>query len=230
MRVVIIGAMLQEITFLLEKLYSYNEVKHYKYTFYEGKLFDKEIIIVASGIGKVASGLLVSALVNYYKEIDLIINVGVSGGVSDKLEIGDIIVANYLKYADVDVTIFPHYEFGQIPNAPTKFPTVIERLKTLEISRPYQVGMIISGDQFYHRKAEVETLINNYFKADNVLCIDMESAALAHSAWFYEVDYLAIRAISDIIGSNLQKDQYNENLEKACVNSNLFLLKVLEKI
>lgn len=85
MRIVIIGAMKVEINFLLEKIAKYNTINHFKYTFYEGKFLGNELVIVESGIGKVASGMLVSAILNYYKNIDLIINVGVSGGVKGKV-------------------------------------------------------------------------------------------------------------------------------------------------
>ena len=230
MRIVIIGAMQKEIDFLLERLSSSNKVNHFKYIFYEGKLFDKDVIIVKSGIGKVASGLLVSAIVNYYKDIDLIINIGVSGGVSGKVKIGDIVVADKLKYADVDVTIFEDYIYGQIPNAPKYFTPVIKLIKNANISSKYNIGGIISGDEFYNKKYIVDQLIKSHFMEDNILCLDMESAALAHSSWFYDIDYLAIRAISDLIGSEFQENQYSENLELACLNSNKFLLEVLEKI
>lgn len=230
MKIVIIGAMEAEITFLLDKLGNYKTINHFKYKFFEGNLCGNEIIVTSSGIGKVASGLLVSAIINYYKDIDLIINVGVSGGIKNQVDIGDVVVAKGLKYADADVTIFDNYVYGQIPNCPATFPTYIQRIKELSLKNDYKIGTIISGDQFYHRVSEVDELINTYFKNDNVLCIDMESAALAHSAWFYGVNYLAIRAISDVIGNKLQKDQYNSNLELACKNSNLFLLEVLEKI
>ena len=229
MKIAIIGAMDEEISFLLKNIENYKTTNYYKYTFYEGQIFDKDVVVVKCGIGKVASGLLVSALINYYKNIDLIINVGVSGGVSDKINIGDVVVASSLKYADVDVTIF-NYDFGTIPNGPKNFVPKIEILNNLDLKQVYKLGMIISGDQFYHNKNQVDNLIESYFKNDNVLCIDMESAALAHSCWFYEVDYLAIRAISDVIGSDFQDEEYNKNLNLACRKSNLFLLEILEKI
>lgn len=229
MKIVVIGAMEKEIEFLLTKIGSYETIKYSRYTFFEGNLFGNDLIVTACGIGKVASGLLISALVNHYKNIDLIINVGVSGGLLDKVNIGEVVVANALKYADADVTIF-NYQYGQIPNCPVSFPTIHDKIAKLNLNINYKIGSIISGDQFYHKFDEVNMLINTYFQNDNVLCIDMESAALAHSAWFYNVDYLAIRAISDVIGSKLQDVEYEDNLELACKNSNFFLLEVLENL
>jgi len=230
MRIVVIGAMQEEIKFLLAKIKDYKEVKFLNSTFYEGTIFGKNIIVTASGIGKVASGLLVSTILAYYKDIDLIINVGVSGGVKNKVEIADVVVANGCKYADVDVTIFPKYEYGQMPGCPNIFPTAYQKLTSLSMENEYKLGMIISGDKFYHDDTEVTSLLRSHFANNNVLCLDMESTALAHASWFYNIDYLAIRAISDIIGSSFQKDEYEKNLEKACFKSNLFLLEVLEKI
>jgi adenosylhomocysteine nucleosidase len=227
MRIVIIGAMKVEINFLLEKIAKYNTINHFKYTFYEGKFLGNELVIVESGIGKVASGMLVSAILNYYKNIDLIINVGVSGGVKGKVDIGEVVVATSLKYADVQVF---NYEYGRMPNCPASFPTSIDLINKLNLKQSYKQGMIITGDKFYTDYSFVSSLIDTYFKYDNVLCIDMESAALAHASWFYGVDYLAIRAISDVIGNENQTNDYDNYLEIACLNSNNFLLEVLEKL
>lgn len=229
MKIVVIGAMEKEIEFLLAKMGSYKTTNYLKYKFFEGNLFGNDLIVTACGIGKVASGLLISALVNHYENIDLIINVGVSGGILDKVNIGEVVVASSLKYADVDVTIF-NYKYGQMPNCPVSFPTIHDKISKLKLNLNYKLGLIISGDQFYHKFTEVNNLIDTYFQNDNVLCIDMESAALAHSAWFYNVDYLAIRAISDVIGSDFQDVEYEKNLELACINSNFFLLEVLENL
>lgn len=230
MKIAIIGAMKEEIEFLLNKVQSYKQVNYLKYNFYETILFQNEIIITSSGIGKVASGMLVASLVNYYKEINLIINVGVSGGIKHNINIGEIVIANNLRYADVDVTCFTNYQYGTMPNCPSSFPTAYKLIEKLDFNMNYKLGTIISGDQFYHNENNVNYLIDTYFRNDNVLCIDMESTALAHACWFFEIDYLAIRSISDLIGSNLQIKEYNENLDFAAKNSNLFLLELLEKI
>ena len=231
MKIAIIGAMKKEITFLLNKIGLYQETKYKKFTFFEGNLFNHQLVVVESGIGKVASGILFSALMCQYPDIDLAINIGVSGGILGKTNIGDIVVAAKLKYADVDVTVDSEYLYGQLPNCPLSFPSRIDLIKKIDkLSIDYHKGTILTGDQFFHEFDIINNLILQYFHDDNVLCLDMESTALAQSAWFYEVDYLAIRAISDLIGKNFQFQEYLDNVEKACVNSNLFLLEVLKYI
>jgi len=232
MKIAIIGAMKKEITFLLNKLENIKENKYSKFTFFEGSFSGNEIITVEAGIGKVASGILFSALVSQYPDIDLAINIGVSGGVINRVNIGDIVVANKLKYADVDATVIEEFVYGQVPNCPDQFTTKIDLIKNIinNINLNCQVGTILTGDQFFADKSKVENMINSYFKDDNVLCLDMESAALAQSAWFYGIDYLAIRAISDLIGKDFQFNEYLQNVEKACENSNIFLLEILKYI
>lgn len=232
MRIAIIGAMKKEIEFLLHNLGEFKETKSRNFTFYEGSFQNHQLMIVSSGIGKTASGILVSSLVSQYPDLDLIINIGVSGGIHDRTSVGDVVVATALKYADVDVNGFDDCVYGQVPGCPEAFVSradLIDAIRSL-IELPYRKGMILSGDQFFTDRKATDDLIITRFPQDTVLCMDMESAALAHGAWFYGLDYLAIRAISDIIGDDAQIGEYEKHLEMACMNSNLFLLEVLKHL
>jgi adenosylhomocysteine nucleosidase len=90
--------------------------------------------------------------------------------------------------------------------------------------------MILTGDSFFIDKVATSKLIDEHFKDDNVMCLDMESTALAQAAYNYNIPYLAIRAISDIIGGSNQSDDYDNNLERACLESNIFLIELLKSL
>ena len=94
MKLAIVGAMDSEILYLKERMIEFGkieEVEIHGFVFYLGSLFDKDIILVKSGVGRVASAILLTILCDHFKGIDKIINVGVAGGYG-KLSVGDIVV------------------------------------------------------------------------------------------------------------------------------------------
>lgn len=228
MKTLIIGAMKEEITFLISKLDKVEIQEINNFTFYVGKLYYKEVVIVESGIGKVMSGILMATAVNHFLDIDKVINVGVAGGYGD-VKVGDIVVGKACVYGDCDVTCFSHYRYGQIP----RFPFLFEAdsyLYEQALKLNPNVGTICTMDRFVNQADYANQLVNTYFNDLDIKCFDMESAAFAQSTHFYKLGFIAIRAISDLVCSQKQEDSYENNLEKACLNSNLFLLKILEKI
>lgn len=226
MRIAIIGAMQKEVEFLLANMNEYKKKELFNHSFYEGKLFNHDLIITVSGIGKVSSGMLVSTLVNNFNLIELIINIGVSGGLKEGLQIGDIVVANNLSYIDADASILEPYVFGQIPDYPAEYNSRFDLVNN--VTMDYNIGMILSGDSFFHNLSSIKLIVDKHFKNKNVLCLDMESTAIGQASWYYGIDYLAIRAISDLIGSSAQGMDYRSNLIHACNQSNLFLFELLK--
>ena len=62
----------------------------------------------------------------------------------------------------------------------------------------------------------------------NVLAFDMESAAFAQCAHFYRMPFISIRAISDVIGDESQRNEFLNCFEESSKQSNIFLNKLLE--
>jgi adenosylhomocysteine nucleosidase len=228
MKILIIGAMQEEITFLLSKLKQVTVKEVNNFTFYLGQLHQKEVVIVKSGIGKVMSGVLMATAVNHFPDIDKVINIGVAGGYGD-VQVGDVVVAQACVYGDCDVTAFSHYRYGQIPNFPYLF-SADSFLYNIALTLKPKTGVICTMDRFVSQADFANHLVKTYFSDLDIKCFDMESAAFAQSAHFYQLGFIAIRAISDLVCSQKQEDSYDNNLEKACLNSNLFLLQILEKI
>ena len=98
-KLAIVGAMDSEILYLKEKMEENKKivVKEVNgFIFYEGKLFDKDIILVKSGVGRVASAILFTTLCMKYSDIDLVINVGIAGGYAGT-KVGDIVAKRALE-------------------------------------------------------------------------------------------------------------------------------------
>lgn len=227
MRVAVIGAMEEEITFFKEKMLNLQEVTVFPYTFFIGKISDIDIVLVKSGIGKVASGALFASLVDNFENIDLFINVGVSGGIKGLAKTGDVIVSEKLAYSDVDVTAFG-YRYGQMAKCPECFYGNEEVISFLSENKfDFKKGMILTGDSFATNHEYIDEICKRYFNKENVLAVDMESTAFAQMAYFYNKRYLAIRVISDVIGESSQVEGYDSSLDFASRKSNEFLLSLL---
>ncbi|MGD9605271.1 MAG: 5'-methylthioadenosine/adenosylhomocysteine nucleosidase [Bacilli bacterium] len=231
MIIAIIAAMKVETEFLITQLQKVNKKLINQYDFYEGKIGNHDIIVVQGGVGKTASGMLISTLVMAYPQVDKIINIGVAGGVLGKTVVGDIIISEFLVYGDVDITTAGDYEYGQMSNCPRLFKGDFDLINIMGKSDKLKglLGTIVSSDRFVTDITETTELIKNHFTNLNILCFDMESAAFAHACYFYHKPFIAIRSISDVIGENLH-NEFSTNLEFACKKSNLFILELLKEL
>jgi adenosylhomocysteine nucleosidase len=61
------------------------------------------------------------------------------------------------------------------------------------------------------------------------MSVDMESASFAHSFYQFNIPFISIRSISDIIGKNNQVE-YEENLQNAANKCAKFVINLIEKI
>lgn len=207
----IIFAMQEELIELKKYLHINNEKKIYDLIFYEATLNNQNIILTESGIGKTNAARTTQILIDYYKP-EAIFNIGVAGGIAKNLKVGDIIISPSLVQHDFDITAFNHPK-GYIPNIGNNIPidnnllnTTKTILDTNNIS--YKEGLIASGDIFC-TKESMATKINTQF---NALCVEMEGASIAQTAYLSKTPCLVIRSISDCPDNN-NKVTYEEFLE-----------------
>lgn len=207
----IIFAMQEELIELKKYLHINNEKKIYDLIFYEATLNNQNIILTESGIGKTNAARTTQILIDYYKP-EAIFNIGVAGGIAKNLKVGDIIISTSLVQHDFDITAFNHPK-GYIPNIGNNIPidnnllnTTKTILDTNNIS--YKEGLIASGDIFC-TKESMATKINTQF---NALCVEMEGASIAQTAYLSKTPCLVIRSISDCPNNN-NKVTYEEFLE-----------------
>lgn len=228
MKIAIIGAMNEEIKFLVSKLEKTNKKQINNFTFFEGYYNKLELVITQSGVGKVAAGMLLTALNGNYSDINLIINVGVAGGVKNKTHVGDVIINEKAFYGDVDLRNAGDYVFGQMSKCPKFFQADEEVVNKIHkyLKNKCLVGSILTTDRFIIDEEDTNKLIETYFNDCNIMCLDMESAAFAQACYFLNKKFISIRAISDVIGEN-HNHEFDDNLEYACLKSNMFLLELL---
>ena len=93
MKIGIIGAMDIEVRALKSMMDNAVADKISGMKFYSGRIKDADTVVAVAGVGKVNAAVCAQTMILRYSP-DCIINVGVAGGLSDKLGIGDIAVAD----------------------------------------------------------------------------------------------------------------------------------------
>ena len=227
MKIAIIGAMDKEVELISKALENKKILNILNYKFEIGNLFNHEVILTVSSIGKVATGMLMGVLFSNFSNIDKIINIGVAGGVKGKINPGDVMVSEKLSYSDADARGFG-YEYGQIPRCPLYYYGDETMIKVVDAD--IKKGTILTADVFQTNEEDVKNVIESYFKNDNVLCLDMESTAFAQCSFKQNIGFLAIRAVSDVIGADDQTTKYENTLEIACSKAHDVLMDILQKI
>lgn len=214
-RVGIVFAMEEELNALKKYLTITNEYNIFELKFYESILNDIEVVLVESGVGKVNAARTTQILIDNMK-VDYVFNIGVAGGVSTKLSVGDIVLGEKLVQHDFDITAFNH-EKGYIPSVGVYVDTDLyllnianEVLSSMNEVR-YHRGIIASGDIFC-TEAKMSEKINAKF---NALCVEMEGASIAQVCYLSHVPFLIIRSISDVPNNN-NTITYEEFLLSSC--------------
>ena len=167
--------------------------------FYAGKMGNKEVVIVRSGIGKVNAGICAQILVSQFGA-DTLINTGIAGSLDAQIDIGDMVISTDALHHDMDATVFGD-PAGQIPRMDTFSFPADEKLVKLAVEVNKEVnpdiqtftGRVLSGDQFISGKEKKEYLVKTF----DGKCAEMEGAAMAQTAYLNKVSYVIIRAISD---------------------------------
>lgn len=230
MKAGIIGAMEPEVAILKAKLQNCETSTHAGYTFYQGQLNNNDVVIVQSGIGKVAAALATAILIDKFQP-DYIVNTGSAGGFDAKLNVGDVVVSSQVRYHDVDVTAFG-YEIGQLPANPAAYiphPALIaaaeKGIKQLENIQAV-VGLITTGDTFMTKDDDIAKARANF---PTMAAVEMEGAAIAHTCHQFKIPFVIIRSLSDIAGAE-SPTSFDEYLETASVNSSQLVINMLNAL
>ncbi len=219
MMIGIIGAMKEEVAELLKLMDIEKTDKSLDYTFYQGKMHDKEVVVVQGGIGKVNASVSATLLLTKYA-IDCVINIGTAGGIISSQNVGDVIISSSVVHHDADVVGFG-YEYGKIPGMPTFFmpdKDLLEKTKNiLNLENiPYHIGLIASGDQFVCRQDQVDNIKQHFPEA---VCSEMEAASIAQVCYVFNTPFIITRSLSDIFNKGDSQVQFDTFVKTASAAS-----------
>lgn len=199
MKLGIIGAMEQEVAILKSALTNCVEESRGGCTFYTGQLNGVDVILLQSGIGKVAAAVGTALLLEIYQP-EAVINTGSAGGFDSTLNLGDVVISTEVRHHDADVTAFG-YEMGQMAGQPAAYladeklmlvaEQALEKMSDTHAVR----GLICTGDAFVC-SAERQEYIRKHFPS--VIAVEMEASAIAQTCHQFKVPFVVVRAISDV--------------------------------
>ena len=227
----IIGAMEEEVAALKEAM-EIQEVKVMaSMTFCRGRLCEKDVVVVRSGIGKVNAALCSQILIDMFG-VEALINTGIAGSLDARIDIGDMVISTDALHHDMDATLFGD-PVGQVPRMDTLSFPADERLIALakeanEEANPdihTFVGRVVSGDQFISSTEAKNKIIANF----HPLCTEMEGAGIAHAAYLNKVSYVIVRAISDKADNSADMD-YPTFEKQAIAHSVRLVMNLLPRI
>ena len=211
MTLAIVSAMREELRALLSRLEG-AQVQHAGgRVFHRGRLAGREVVLVLSGIGKVAASATAALLIDRFQARSLLFT-GVAGGLGVGVKVGDVVVASSLLQHDLDASpLFPRWE---VPlTGRSRFPTdavlrdalaaacdqVLAQphagLASLGLHAPRRhVGLVVSGDRFVSSANESDGL---RCVLPDALAVEMEGAAMAQVCADFDCPLAVLRTVSD---------------------------------
>lgn len=229
MKIGIIGAMELEVEALKAMMDSARIERISSVDFYSGKINGIDTVVAAAGIGKVNAAVCAQTMILKYSP-DIIINVGVAGGLDKDFAIGDIAVADTVAEHDMDTTAV---------GDPAGFISGIDRVymdcdknvaELMEkaakaVGLGVKRGIIASGDQFISSQEQRDKIIKDF----GAIAAEMEGASIGHVCTMNNVPFGVLRAISDGANSDSVMD-YPTFAKMAAANSIKIITYMLEEI
>lgn len=209
----IIGAMQVEIDLILEKMEVLEESTYAGFSFYQGVLYGKQIVLTRCGVGKVNAASCTQILIDRF-DVDCIINTGIAGSLKQDVRIGDVVISSDVTHHDVRKAQMKNlFPFQETFHADQELIDLAIKACTLSELKPtYHFGRIVSGECFVEDTKLKDGLVSDYSPA----CVEMEGSSIGHVAFINKIPFLVIRCISD----NADEEAGNtyENFEKMAGN------------
>lgn len=219
MKIGLMGAMLEEVAGIRPQIQNAQTREIGGRSYITGIWNGVEIVLVFSRWGKVAAASTATTLLDRFG-VDGILFIGVAGAANPQLKVGDVVISSELLQHDMDASPLPGLERFEVPLlGKIRFPAALEwvdmasmetarylhaefaeeisiELRTeFGLSQPACVtGLVASGDQFIGDPAIVARLRD---LLPDLLCVEMEGAAVAQVCYEHERPFVVIRVISD---------------------------------
>jgi adenosylhomocysteine nucleosidase len=190
-----------------------------------GSLDGSDVVLVETGVGKVNAALVTTVLAQSFGCRTIVLS-GVAGGLDPDLSVGDVVVADRLIQHDAGLLEKERLQTYQAGHVPFINPTdrlgyqvdasmlnaVKGALLSLSLNslspraggwgRRAEIvyGTVLSGDQYLHSEPTRARLHREF----GALAIEMEGGAVAQVCEAFGIDWLVIRALSDLAGRESQ--------------------------
>lgn len=167
--------------------------------FTSGKIFDKDVVLLECGIGKVNAAVGAQIMIDLFKP-DVIINSGIAGSITRNLTVGDIVISSDCVEHDINCTALGEprgqikFTDEEIIGIPADKDTSEKLAKCCQnLGAHVMTGRIATGDFFVVHRAPREFIAHEF----GALCCEMEGAAVGHVCYMNKVPFSILCSISD---------------------------------
>ncbi|HEY8706851.1 MAG TPA: 5'-methylthioadenosine/adenosylhomocysteine nucleosidase, partial [Burkholderiaceae bacterium] len=212
----IVSAMHEELRALRPGLRDAQTLRLAGREFHCGSIHGHPVVLVLSGIGKVAATTTAVLLMHEFDARQLVFT-GVAGGLRRGVRVGDVVVARQLLQHDMDASpLFPRFEVpltgrsrfdadaglaDALASAARRCLDRADALIGVEHLCAFGIdsalvheGLVVSGDRFVASLAQSDEL--RALQPD-ALAVEMEGAAVAQACADFERPFAVLRTVSD---------------------------------
>jgi adenosylhomocysteine nucleosidase len=223
--VAIVSAMHEEQRALMRSLRGAHTVRLAGREFHHGEIHGHPVVLVLSGIGKVAATTTTVLLLHEFNAHQLVFT-GVAGGLRRGVKVGDVVVARQLLQHDMDASpLFPRFEVpltgrsrfdadaGLADALAAAAQRCLDRADELvgaeDLNRfgidtaLVHQGLVVSGDRFVSDAAHSDAL---RAALPDALAVEMEGAAVAQTCADFRRPFAVLRTVSDRADANAHVD------------------------
>lgn len=169
---------------------------------YYAELGGRDFNLIVCGIGKVNAAAGTQLAIDRLNA-DILLNLGVAGGISKNLKIGQLFSIVRAAQYDFDLSEVNNTSVGTLDEYTEPY-LPCNRLAS------YPAASLATGDRFNDSSSDLK-LLTEFLQAD---IRDMEGAAIAQVALAAGVPLYMVKSISDVVGSDCVQ-QYRDNLARA---------------
>ncbi len=223
----ILGGMYEEVAGLVAQMENVSVQNGGQRAYYLGTLWGRQVVVAFSRWGKTAAATTCTHMVLAFGITELYF-VGLCGAVDPGLQIGDMVLGTSFYMHDMDARpVLARFELPQLglqalPADATRIATakqalaqMLEMYGSIPGLTPLQVelfnlhkpvlhqGAIASGDRFLAQGADKAALRQ---ALPDVLCVEMEGAAVAQVCYEYKLPYTIVRIVSDTADDGSESD------------------------
>lgn len=191
----------------------------------KGTIDGKEVVTAVCGIGKVFAAMCAQTMIVKFGA-DRIINTGVAGGLTDKTDILDTVVATALVQHDMDTTYFgdPKGMISGINVVEFDCDKALAEKITANVEGNCVRGIVASGDCFVADNDKKREISETF----NAVACEMEGAAIAQVCYVNKIPFCVLRSISD--GANGEEMSYEKFRVVAAEKAAKVIIKTIKEI
>lgn len=193
--------------------------------FHSGQFHNLQIIAAYSGVCKVNAAIAAQVLIDTF-HADAIFNGGTAGGMDKNIQLLDTVISDKIIYHDVAEGILTKFHPWLENNYFEADKNLLEAAKKYQLTSHYPIhfGTMVTGEQFI--VDEQRDSINQRFAP---LCVDMETASMAHVCHVNKVPFLSVRSITDT-ADHKGEENFSKNCRTASRHSAEIVMGILEQL